>query len=486
MILKRKKHRTAEAAEMPEDGTVQKKRSRSKKKKLLFSSVALILAASLGIGYAVLGGSNALAVEYEYVTAEKRNIESTLSGSGTVQPIHAYTVTALVQGEILSAPFEEGDEIEEGALLFQIDSDDVENSIERSNLSLQQKQLSHNETLESLDNLNVTSDISGVITTLYVSLGDTVQAGTKIADVRDRSTMTLEVPFNSSDAQKITVGQAALVTVDGSFETLSGTVSSVSTVDQTLSGNRLVRNVKITVSNPGALSENTYATATVSGIACNSGAQLCYASEKSISAKTSGTVSAILRDEGDAVSKNGTIVKLESSSLNQSVSNSELSLKDAELSLENTIEQLDNYRITSPIKGTVIEKNYEAGDTIDTSNGGSTLAVIYDMSSLTFEMSIDELDVSSVEFGQEVRITADAVEGQTFTGYVDKVHINGTSQNGVTSYPVTVVIDNPSADLLPGMNVTAEIVVSSKENVLSVPLSAISRGNTIIVQEEDG
>jgi HlyD family secretion protein len=106
------------------------------------------------------------------------------------------------------------------------------------------------------------------------------------------------------------------------------------------------------------------------------------------------------------------------------------------------------------------------------------------MSSLVFDMSIDELDVGSVKAGQEVTITADALEGKTFTGYVDKVNIKGTTSNGVTTYPVTVYIKDADG-LLPGMNVNASIIVQSSENVLAIPVSAISRGNTVLLKKED-
>ncbi len=64
-----------------------------------------------------------------------------------------------------------------------------------------------------------------------------------------------------------------------------------------------------------------------------------------------------------------------------------------------------------------------------------TLAIISDLSALTFDMNIDELDISKVKVGQRVRITVDALPGQEFSGYIDKININGTTTGGATSYP---------------------------------------------------
>ena len=104
---------------------------------------------------------------------------------------------------------------------------------------------------------------------------------------------------------------------------------------------------------------------------------------------------------------------------------------------------------------------------------------IYDLSYLTMDISVDELDVSEVQVGQEVTITADAVADKTYTGEVTNVSISGTTSNGVTTYPVTVKITDTDG-LLPGMNVDAKIVVESVTDVLTVPVDAVSRGNTVL------
>ena len=95
-------------------------------------------------------------------------------------------------------------------------------------------------------------------------------------------------------------------------------------------------------------------------------------------------------------------------------------------------------------------------------------------------MSIDELDISDVAVGQTVQITADAVEGKTYTGVVTKVSVAGVSSGGITTYPVTVRIDE-TGGLLPGMNVDAEIVIQEREDTLAIPASAVNRGNTVLI-----
>ena len=147
-------------------------------------------------------------------------------------------------------------------------------------------------------------------------------------------------------------------------------------------------------------------------------------------------------------------------------------MKNAENKLENTQDTIGDYTITAPISGTVITKNAKAGDKITKGTSGNTvMAVIYDLSAMTLSMSVDELDVGSVKAGQTVEITADAVEGETFTGTVTNVSLEGSYSNGVTNYPVTVTLEE-TGDLLPGMNVDATIILDSAQDALCIPAGA--------------
>ena len=109
------------------------------------------------------------------------------------------------------------------------------------------------------------------------------------------------------------------------------------------------------------------------------------------------------------------------------------------------------------------------------------MAVIYDLSELTFDVSVDELDINKIRTGQRVEITADALDGKSFTGVVDKVNINGTTVGGYTTYPVTVKVDGSPAELYPGMNVSAKIVVEQAGQVLCIPVDMVGRGDTVLV-----
>ena len=155
------------------------------------------------------------------------------------------------------------------------------------------------------------------------------------------------------------------------------------------------------------------------------------------------------------------------------------------MKLDNAKDTLDDYTITAPIDGTIVTKNKKAGDNMMSGTSAAesnSMADIYDLSSLKFQLSVDETEVDKVKVGQSVSVTADAVEGE-FVGEVTKVGIDGTSSNGVTTYPVDVEIKKYGT-LLPGMNITAEIVVEEATGVLSIPVSAVQRGSVVYVKDD--
>ena len=467
---------------LPDIKSAFSKKNKKTKRNIILTSAVILAVVVFGVNSWVKASAKVEKVTYRDVKVERRDITVTLTGTGTIQPVNQYVLNALVSGEILSADFKEGDIVKKGDLLFKIETGDVENSIQKAQVAVDKAQKNYEDTLETKKNLNVTSDIGGTIQEIYVDVGDTVSNGAQIAHVVDSATMLLEVPFNSNDAEQIRVGQSAAVTLDGSFEKLNGTVTKISGVNTVLDGNMIVRNVTISVKNPGALTVNTFGTAVVGSFACNTGAKFKPLTEQIIKAKASGDVSSINFTEGERINSGTVVVTLTNSGIDTQISTAKLSLQDAQLSLDNTNAKMDNYNITSPIAGTVITKDYKAGDTIDNSSSSKQLAVIYDMSSLVFTMPIDELDVGRVKVGQTVEITASALEGQKYTGTVDKINIKGTTSNGVTTYPVTVVIAK-GGKLLPGMNINSSIVVESRQDVLAIPVGAVTRGNLVLLKD---
>ena len=419
--------------------------------------------------------------QYMETALERRDITNTFSGSGTISAANTYTVKSLVKGTVLTADFEVGDTIEKGTVLYTIDSSDVATSVEKAQLALEQAQRSYDDTADAQ---YIRSVIGGTVASIKVKAGDYVTAGQEIATVRDDSSLLLTLEFPAADASGFAVGQAAEVILNGTFETLSGTVQAVAGTDTISSGNLLVRTVTIAVKNNGSLTTAQAASATINGVSALASARFDYQHQQTVTATTSGTVAAVCVKEGTAIEANTAIVQLSGTELSRQVQSAADSLLNAQLSMSDTQKQMENYTIPSPISGTVIQKNVKAGDTVGTDTTASeTLCTIYDLSYLEMTLNVDELEILSIKEGQTVTITADAIPDRTFTGVVTSVSAAGTTTGGTTTYPVTIRIDD-TGDLLPGMNATAEIEVSSASNALAVPNGSVVRGNYVLVTKD--
>ena len=235
---------------------------------------------------------------YVETAPEERDVSNSLSGTGTLNPANTYTVKSLVDGKVLTADFEEGDTVEEGTILYTIDSSDASTNLEKAEIALQQAQRSYDKTV---DRQYVRAEVAGTVSSLKVAKGDEVTSGQEVAVIRDNSKMMLSLLFPAADAANFSVGQSAQVVLDGTFETLDGTITAVTGTDELSTGNLLTRTVTIAVRNAGGLTTAQAATASINGVSSIASATFAYQAERTLTAPSSGTVSAINVQEGSAV-----------------------------------------------------------------------------------------------------------------------------------------------------------------------------------------
>lgn len=414
---------------------------------------------------------------YTEAAPERRDVTNTLSGTGTLNPANTYTVKSLVDGKVLTGTIEEGNIVEESNVLYTIDSSDASTNFEKAEIAMQQAQRSYDKVV---DRQYVRAEVAGVVSSLKVTKGDEVTSGQEVAVIRDSSRMLLTLEFPAADAANFSVGQSAAVTLDGTFEQLNGTVTSVSGTDALSAGNLLTRTVTITVQNAGGLTTAQAATASINGVSSIGSATFAYQAERTLTAQAAGTVTSINVQEGSDVAKDDIILGLSGDDLTESIQSASESLRSAEISMQNLQDTMNNYTITAPISGTIIEKDAKVGDAVKT---GDTLCIVYDLSYLEMNINVDELQISSISVGQQVQITADAVPDKTYVGTVTRVSMKGASNGGTTTYPVSIRIDDTDG-LRPGMNANAEIVVAKANNALVVPNAAVVRGSYVLVTKD--
>jgi HlyD family secretion protein len=131
---------------------------------------------------------------------------------------------------------------------------------------------------------------------------------------------------------------------------------------------------------------------------------------------------------------------------------------------------VDKTRITAPFDGVVTRMDVKPGDLIST---GQFALRVDDLSSLFADVEVSEVDINSVEAGQPVILTFDAVPDREYRGKVTEVGKAGTESAGVVNFPVTVRLDDADGLVKPGMTAAVTITVAKLENVLKVPSRAV-------------
>lgn len=530
----------------PADSEEDAKKKKRKKKLIIFGAIAgvILVLIIVNIISGIIKSNKAKKEMYIDADVERRTVKTTITGSSTVEPNDSYDVKTMKSGDIISDFFKEGDEVKKGDKLYQLDDEDAKNALKTAENALKKaeqgyvdavktkaqtvksnslsKQTADNAVQKALNGLTdartsyndqyVKTDIGGKVASVNVKEGDNVNNSSVIATVYDDAYMKIRIPFNDFDAQSVNVGDGAAVTVTSSGDEIYGTVTEKASSAVTANAHTMAVYVTIEVTNPGTLSESDRGSAVVNGVASSDSANFQYIRSRSVTAKTAGTVKELFIAQGDSVYAGEQLAYVEATSAQTALSNSQLSYDDAVLALQSQVlkndtfsqdsavktanlslddaktklkeaqKDVEDYLIKAPIDGTVVTKTAKAGDTKDSSNSSEALCQIYDLSSLKIKLDIDETDISKIKTGQKAKVTADATEGE-FEGEVIKVPVDGKHENGVTTFTIEIQVKD-YGKMLPGMNVDVEIIVEEAENVITVPVNSVNRGNIVYVKDE--
>lgn len=158
----------------------------------------------------------------------------------------------------------------------------------------------------------------------------------------------------------------------------------------------------------------------------------------------------------------------------------EESLRVAKLNYTNALSDSAKRQVRAPIDGTVNAVNIKNGDDLSRlSNNSSSEApiIIGDLKTLKAQVEVNEVDIPNIVLGQKVMMTYSAIDDLTVSGKIEKMDALGTITSGVVNYTVTIGFDSVDSRLRPGMSVSAKIIIDVKQDVITVPNSALKVKN---------
>lgn len=175
----------------------------------------------------------------------------------------------------------------------------------------------------------------------------------------------------------------------------------------------------------------------------------------------------------------------------------EFAVKSAEASLEEANEQLTKTRIYAPMTGIISALNVEKGERVVGTNmyAGTEMMVVADLEMMEVLAEVNENDIVKISLNDTALVEVDAYLNRKFKGLVTEIansaKVTGNATDQVTNFDVKVLLLHDSyADLTdvetgrkypfrPGMSATVDIITNIRENVISVPIAAVTtRGDT--------
>lgn len=165
-------------------------------------------------------------------------------------------------------------------------------------------------------------------------------------------------------------------------------------------------------------------------------------------------------------------------------------------------DMLSKTTYTAPFEGVITNLPVREGETVVVgiqNSPGSTLMTLADTSVITAEVKVDETDIVNVKNGQPAEVMIDAIPGKTFKGTVTEIGNNAllrstgvstaqatTGATEAKDFKVVVTLENPPDNLRPGLSATAKITTAKKENVLAIPIQALTIRTPKDLEEKKG
>lgn len=460
-------------------------------------------------------------------------IQSTVKGSGAASARESVSLNPPVSATVLALHVKEGDRVEKGTVLYELDPAEAQKATEEAKKSLTeaekgvtaaaerlqaaQKQLSETEEeyqklLASKADLTVTAPFDGKLVEAASLLPDTeITAGQKIATLVSSNRLKLSLYYSYAYLDQLRVGQEAAVSIPAVMASVPGKISEINKVEFVTPEGSKCFEVVVALDNPGTLTEGMAASAglTVGGQAVYpyQNGKLAYQETREVTAKVPGPLKTSFLHNHAPVKKGQAILVLGPDELDkqleekrESVTSARESVDSARTAVESAQETLASARdkvkkaleqeadmaVKAPITGTVLTCLLEQGEKADSGQLGILLA---DTSVMRIDIQVDERNVSRVKTGMTCTITQTGLGGEenTFEGTVESVSLTGKSENGVSFFPAVVKVDNGDGAMLNGMSIEYELVLAQSEDCLVVPAQAVQyteQGSCLFVKAD--
>lgn len=429
------------------------------------------------------------------------SIQSTVTGMGNARAKNSATVTPDAGYTVLELFVNEGDTVEEGQLLYNLDDSAAQEAVQTAQSNVRKAQEAVDDLnreleklLEDVEDLNITAPHAGKLTDVNsdIKVGDDLTEGTAVATLINDTKLRLHLYYSWAYEGQIQVGQSARINLPAVMADYPATVEQVNYVRRIVPEGSVTFEVVFVMDNPGTLTEGMVASASLTGADGQSiypyeSSTLEYYETTKLTVKVAGPVEYVNLMNYADVKAGQSLVKLGDKDQQAKIATKRTSIRESQKSVDDAVEaleeaqkKLDNYHAVSPISGRILSLG---GLAIGQEVPSGAAIQIADTSTMVVDINIDERNVGYVTPGMMVDMQDQM--GNYYMGIVEQVALTAKAENGVATFPATVTVDNSQGTLMSGSYMDYTFIASQSDDCLVVPIQAVKNVSLASLQTQE-
>ena len=468
----------------PSGTSNQKKKQR---KKVRNTIIALVVLAVLAVGgfflYRFLTEKEAVNSQIQTQPAQISSIQSMVQGSGNAKAKDTAAITLTQGGTVQEVFVTAGDTVTEGQPLYTIRSQAAEDEVTAAQEKVSNLQKDMADLHKALNNLTVRAPFAGkLIEVSEFETGSTVSSGASVATLVNDKKLKLSLYFSYAYENDIYVGQSVSVSIPAVMDSFTGSVEQVNKVHYITPEGADHFEVVVAFDNPGTLTEGMTASAALTAAngtpiyPYENGATKYYETRKIVTEAGGPLLSANLLCYSN-VSAGQVLLSMGSDTIDSDMRAKQKEIDDAMEKLTEAQKALNNFNAVAPIDGTVTTCTLAEGAEV---KSGDTVIIISNTTTMLVNITVDDRNISFVKPGMTVDLTD--WNGNVFTGTVSSINTGSAEAGqGMTSFPVTLTVDNYDGSLLEGVWLDYSFVASQSDDCIVVPMQSVK-----YVSDENG
>ena len=459
----------------PEMKPVKKGKKKAVKNAIILAIVAGVLAIGGFLLYKFLHSGGEEQGEIMAQPAQIGTIQSKVSGSGTAKAKESAAITLTQSGTVQEVFVTGGQTVMAGDPLYTIYSQAAQDAVTDAKEELNNLLEDMADLQEEAANLTVRAPFAGKLQEVKeFHIDDEVSKSAPVATLVNDKKLKLSLYFSYAYEKEIHTGQSVQVSIPAVMGSFEGRVEKINKVSYISPEGAVHFEAVIVFDNPGTLTAEMDASAVLTAadgtaIYPYENGKTEYYESRDIVAKASGPVTAIgnLLDHAN-VQAGEALLYLGSSTIDSQIRSKQEEINSAQTKLDEAQKALNDFNAVAPIDGTVTSCNLTPGQEV---KSGDTVVMISNNVTMLVTITVDDRNISFIKPGNYVDLDWN---GQVYQGLVTSIDMGGAQAGqGMTSYPVTLTVDNVDGSLMDGAWLQYSFVTSESADCILVPTTSV-------------